>query len=280
MTEKYVKRCSVCINDERITPIFEVEGKLLCRECVKQLPHIPDKKKVRDELDKIMRSVDQAILAFSGGKDSVVAMYIAKEEYGVNLEAVMVDHGFIAEAAIENARKIAEYFNVPFKIIRADYTDIFRDALERGESPCSKCSDRTMSILRQYARKKGIKYIITGHELPFGGRPYKLMKGGVMQIRLLAMMPEEERFEILKRLPFEYPELPGYTTNCLILGVAIEQFCKKYGYSPEHRRLAALVRHGLMDKRRAEEKAKCIWVPEEQKRHVLKELGLNSGECI
>jgi len=273
-----VKKCSVCINDERIVPIFEVEGRFLCRECIKQLPHIPDKKKIREEVDRLMQSVDRAILAFSGGKDSVVALYLAVKKYGVDVEAVMVDHGFMAEEAKRNAQRIAEEFGVPFRVIKADYSDIFRDALERYESPCSRCSDRTMSLLRQYARERGIKYIITGHEIPFGGRPYRIMKGGILQIRLLSMMTEEERRSILKKLPFHYPELPGYTTNCLILGVAIERFCKKHGHSPEHRRLATMVRLGLMDRKRAEEEARCIEVPEEQRRYVLERLGLNTTE--
>ncbi len=271
-------RCSVCINDERIVPVTIVDGRPLCRECVKQLPHVPNRKKILEELDSIMEHVDRAVLAFSGGKDSVVALYIARERYGVDVDAVMVDHGFMAREAIENAKRIAEHFKVPFHVIRADYTDIFRDALSRGESPCSRCSDRTMSLLRQYAQENGYKYIITGHEIPFGGRPYRRMKNGILQIRILSMLSEEERMEILRQLPFRYPELPGYTTNCLVLGVAIERFCKKYGYSPEHRRLATLVRLGLMSRDRAEELASCVEVPEEQRRLVLERLGLNREE--
>jgi len=274
-----VKRCSVCINDERVVPIYEVEGKQLCRECVKQLPHLPEREKVQEDLERLMNEVDRALLAFSGGKDSVVALYLAVRQYKVDVEAVMVDHGFMAETAKENARRIAAYFGVPLTILRADYSDIFKDALERGESPCSRCSDRTMSLLRQYAKSKGIKYIITGHEIPFGGKPYRQMRGGILQIRLLSMMGEEERKKILEQLPFQYPELPGYTTNCLILGVAIERFCKKYGYSPEHRRLATLVRLGLMRRERAEEEARCTEVPDEQRRYVLERLGLNKKDA-
>ena len=181
---------------------------------------------------------------------------------------------------MENARRVAEYFGVPLTVIRADYSGLFRRALERGESPCSRCSERIMSAVRQHAKKEGVKYVITGHELPFGGRPYRPMKGGLLQIRLLAMMPESERMEILKRLPFEYPELPGYTTNCLILGVAVERFCRKYGYSPEHRRIATLVRHGLMDRERAEEVAACRPAPRWQVEYVLGRLHLNTGQGI
>jgi hypothetical protein len=131
-----------------------------------------------------------------------------------------------------------------------------------------------MEKLRKYAIKNGYRYIITGHELPFGHHPYRPMSGGVIQVRLLSMMTERERFEILKKLPFEFPELPGYTTNCLILGPALELYWEKHGHSFEHRRIAALVRYGLMSRERAERELQRPKVPEEQWKLVLRKLGL------
>ncbi len=273
-----LKRCEVCINDEGTARIEEVNGRFLCSECIKQLPHLPDPEKVRKELDEFMRGVDRAVLAFSGGKDSIVALHLARKRYNADIIAVMVDHGLMSEKAIENAKAIAEMYKVPLEIMRADFTDIFRDAIRRCESPCSRCSDRTMSLLRQYAREHGFRYIITGHELPFGSSAVRRMRGGIYQIRLLAMMPEQERMEILKRIGVELPELPGYTTNCLVIGVAGKLFCRKYGFSPEHRRLAALVRLGLMDRKRAEEMAKCPEPTKEQWNKVLNKLGIRESE--
>jgi len=271
-------RCSLCVNDERTARIDIVNGRPLCRECQIYLKHPIDKEKVRRELDELMKNVDRAIVAYSGGKDSVVALYLAKEVYGVpELEAVMIDHGLMAEEAIENAKRIAEYLGVPFKVLRHDYSDIFRNALLKGQSPCRACSKRTMEKLRKYALKNGYKYIITGHELPFGHHPYRLMSGGVVQIRLLSMMTEGERFEILRKLPFEFPELPGYTTNCLVLGPALALYWEKHDHSFEHRRIAALVRYGLISRERAERELKRPNVPEWQWNLVLGKLGLKDA---
>ena len=269
-------KCSLCVHDERTAKIDIVNGKPLCRECQIYLKHPIDREKIRRELEELMLEVDKAILAYSGGKDSVVALYLAKEVYKVpQIEAVMIDHGLMAGEAIENAKRISEHLDVPFTLLRYDYSDIFREALLKAQSPCRACSKRTMEKLRKYALRKGYKYIITGHELPFGHHPYRLMSGGVVQIRLLAMMKEEERFEILKKLPFEFPELPGYTTNCLVLGPALERYWEKHGHSFEQRRIAALVRYGLMSRERAEEELKRPTVPKEQWQFVLKRLGLN-----
>ena len=269
-------KCSLCVHDERTAKIDIVNGKPLCRECQIYLKHPIDREKIRRELEELMLEVDKAILAYSGGKDSVVALYLAKEVYKVpQIEAVMIDHGLMAGEAIENAKRIAEHLGVPFTLLRYDYSDIFREALLKAQSPCRACSKRTMEKLRKYALRKGYKYIITGHELPFGHHPYRFMSGGIVQIRLLAMMTEEERFEILKKLPFEFPELPGYTTNCLVLGPALELYWEKHGHSFEQRRIAALVRYGLMSRERAEEELKRPTVPKEQWQFVLKRLGLN-----
>ncbi|AIF70417.1 hypothetical protein PAP_10230 [Palaeococcus pacificus DY20341] len=222
-----------------------------------------------------MKKVDRAILAFSGGKDSTVALYLAKERYGVDVEAVMVDHGFMAKEAIENAKRIADHLGVPFTVLQYDYSDIFREALLKSQSPCKRCSSRTMKKLRKYALKKGMKYIITGHELPFGHHPYRLMSGGVVQIRLLTLMTEKERLSILEKLPFEFPKLYGYTTNCLMLGPALERYYEKRGYSFETRRIAALVRYGLMDKEKALKEVQKPKVPVEIKLKIYERLGLS-----
>jgi len=267
-------RCSLCIHDERTGKIDIVDGKPLCRECQDFLAHPPNKGKIRKELDDLMNEVDRAILGFSGGKDSSVALYLAKEKYQVDVEAVMIDNGFIAKEAIENARRVAEYLNVPLTILRYDYSDIFRTALLKAQSPCRACSKRTMEKLRKYALKKGIRYILTGHEIPFGHHPYRHLKGGILQIRLLTLMNEEERFRILRKLPFKFPELHGYTTNCLIIGAALERYYERRGYSFETRRIAALVRYGLMDRKRALEKVKKPEIPVEMKLMVCEKLGI------
>jgi len=269
-------KCSLCVNDERTAKIDIVNGKPICRECQVYLKHPIDRERVRKELEELMKDVNRAVVAYSGGKDSVVALYLAKKVYKVpELEAVMIDHGLMAEEAVENAKRIAEYLDVPFRVLRYDYSDIFRNALLKGQSPCRACSKRTMEKLRKYALRHGYKYIITGHELPFGHHPYRLMSGGVVQIRLLSMMTERERFEILRKLPFEFPELPGYTTNCLVLGPALELYWEKHGHSFEHRRIAALVRYGLMSRERAEEELRKPEIPEEQWKVVLEKLGLD-----
>ncbi|WP_297500994.1 ATP-binding protein [Thermococcus sp.] len=270
-------KCSLCVHDERTAKIDVIDGKPLCRECQVYLRYPIEREAVRRELEELMEKVDRAIVAYSGGKDSVVALYLTKEVYRVpELEAVMVDHGLMAGQAIENAERIAKHLGVQFTLLHYDYSDIFREALLNAQSPCRACSRRTMEKLRKYTLRKGYRYIITGHELPFGHHPHRLMSGGITQIRLLSMMTEEERFEILRKLPFEFLELPGYTTNCLVLGPALERYWGKHGHSFEQRRIAALVRYGLMSREKAEKELERPEVPEWQWELVRRKLDLNA----
>jgi len=162
----------------------------------------------------------------------------------------------MAKEAIENVKRIVEYLDVQFTILRYDYSDIFREALLKAQSPCRRCPKRIMKKLRKYALKKDVKYTITGHELPFDHPPYRLMPGGVVQIRLLSLMDKSKRVEILKKLLSEFLKLVGYTTNCLILDPTLEMCYEKHGFSFEYRRIAVLVRYGLLDKEKALEKVK------------------------
>lgn len=103
------------------------------------------------------------------------------------------------------------------------------------------------------------------------------MSGGIIQVRILSLMSEEERMKILKKLPVELPELPGYTSNCLILGPALQRFWERHGYSFEHRRIAALVRYGLLNKEKALKKVQKPEVPQWQWELVKKKLKLEDG---
>ena len=47
-----------------------------------------------------------AIVAFSGGKDSSYTLKLLVEDYGLNCLAVTIDNGFISEGAFKNCRTI------------------------------------------------------------------------------------------------------------------------------------------------------------------------------
>ncbi len=249
-------RCSICVLDERFSKIELIDGRYICRECLVFMKYPPDYDKMLREVEEVLfregNNYD-CILGLSGGKDSCVALKILVDRFKVRPLAVTVDTGFIDETAMDNCREVTDRLGVEWKIVKENFIDIYREAFERFKSPCRKCSRRILSILRLEAVKRGLNVIVSGHELPFGHSAIRLMKGNVKLVRILApfKMRESEKEKILRELGWIKPELPGYTTNCLVIGPAIVNFYNMHGYNFEIERIAALVRHGLLERKKA-----------------------------
>jgi tRNA(Ile)-lysidine synthase TilS/MesJ len=275
-------RCSSCVHTSKTKKIINYEGKPICVDCLTMLKYPPNFEKMKKEVEEILYNLKKeggkynCILAFSGGKDSVLALKLLREKFKLNPLCVMVDNKYVAKEAIENALNVTKYYNVDLMILNRDYTDLFEDAIKRGESPCRRCSRLILREVWRIAKMLGLKYVITGHELPFGHSAVRDMKEGIKIIRLLApyKFKEEEKYKMLEDLPWKKPNLGGYTTNCLVLGVALERFYDKYGFSFEIDRVATLVRLGLLSKERAKKALKKPEIPDEVYKDLRKR-GLN-----
>ena len=63
----------------------------------------------------------KVIVSLSGGRDSASCLGLAVDEYGAeNIQAVGFEYGSTHPCELDAAKKIAEYYNVPFKIISID----------------------------------------------------------------------------------------------------------------------------------------------------------------
>ncbi len=279
--------CEMCLNKGIISKIdskkskinlpkiINYNGKYICMECYYSLKYPRNFKKMRKEIEEIFSrnktmktkkyNKYDCILAFSGGKDSVVALYLLVRDFDVTPLCVLVDNNYMSKEAIENCYTIARYFNVDLMVLNRDYTKLFKEIISRGESPCRKCSEYIIRDIWKVAKTLDIDKIVTGHELPFGTSPFKKLKDNILMIRLLTgyKLTDKERYEILKKLPWKNPGLKGYTTNCLVLAPALKEFYKKHGFSFEYNRICAMVRYGLIDRRKALEVLKCPEVPDE-----------------
>ncbi|MCS3900461.1 tRNA(Ile)-lysidine synthase TilS/MesJ [Methanococcus voltae] len=267
---KYAE-CELCLHNSETRPMYEYNGKKLCIECINSLRFPRNFEKMSKELFDHLKAQKQknnkydCILGFSGGKDSVVALYLLINDLKMKPLCITVDNGYMAEESMENCKNIAKYFKVDWIVLNRDYTKFFNKMISRGESPCRICSDMNMHELWHFARQTNIDTIVTGHELPFGTTALRNMKKDITLARLLVgyKLSEKERYEILDKLPWKKPDLAGYTTNCLILGYALQEFYKKHHISFEYDRVSAMIRYGLMTKEEARSSLVCPKIPEE-----------------
>jgi tRNA(Ile)-lysidine synthase TilS/MesJ len=111
-------------------------------------------------------SAYDALMCYSGGKDSTYTLAILKEEYRLNVLAVSFDNGFLPEQTLENIKNVVEKLNVDHVLIKPrfdilagifDYcavNDVFPlKALERSSAICTSC----MGIIKYSALRMALE---------------------------------------------------------------------------------------------------------------------------
>lgn len=110
-----------------------------------------------------------AIVCFSGGKDSTYTMYMMKEKYGLNILAFTMDNGFVSPRTTDNIRIVLEAMNIDhmyykprFDILKRIFavsaqSNIYSPkAIERASVMCTSC----MNIIKFGAMRLALDYSI------------------------------------------------------------------------------------------------------------------------
>lgn len=176
------RRCKKCILSENYTPLNS-EG--ICAECVSPgsqqtlLKSVGAQIEMEAGLEKTFRGMPgsgggeyDAIILFSGGKDSCFLLYeLRKHHPDIRLLALTVDNHFLSPVAMTNvARTIAEFDvgHFTFKPSWPFVKKLFRRTLLSVEKeqhyPPSDLMDGNLTFLTAFklARKLQVPYIISG----------------------------------------------------------------------------------------------------------------------
>lgn len=183
---KAVKRCTKCILSENFPRIkFDDQG--ICNFCNNGLLHITDQKNVDDakkEVEKLFRKSDKAqteydaIVCYSGGKDSTYTLKLAVEKYKLRILSFTLDNGFISPVAFKNIEKVVSSLGVDHFTYRPSYQfmkNLFRvsafeniynpHTLTRISANCNSCISIVNMTALKTALEKNIPFILAGFTL-------------------------------------------------------------------------------------------------------------------
>ncbi len=117
-------------------------------------------KKYNDLLE-CLRTLDSAVIAFSGGVDSTFLLYAAKEALGDHVLAVTSASETIPERELEKTRELARHIGAKHKII---YTrEIAREDFRKNPpNRCYYCKEELIRELWNIAHSYHYKYVLEG----------------------------------------------------------------------------------------------------------------------
>lgn len=174
--------CAKCVLPETF-PGVQFDERGICNFCTIQEEEVDlDKKKkeLEKKFEKLLKdnrgkSSYDALVSYSGGKDSTYTLIILKEDYGLKLLAFTVDNGFLPEQTYRNIRNITEKLGVDHVFLKPSFPmlrKIFREcsseniyspaAMKRASAICTSC----MAIVRfsalRCALEKKIPFLVFG----------------------------------------------------------------------------------------------------------------------
>jgi hypothetical protein len=119
-----------------------------------------------------------AIMCFSGGKDSTYTLKLAVQKYGLRVLSFTLDNGFISPGAFQNINSVVEALGVDhftFKPSSKIFTEIIKTAafkkvfspgtLRRISSGCNACISIVNNTALRIALEKKIPLILAGFTL-------------------------------------------------------------------------------------------------------------------
>ena len=133
------------------------------------------RKTVRE--NKLVKGREKIVVAYSGGKDSAVTLFLMKKIFGKSnpIEALLVDEGIpkYRDKALAIAEKNCKKWKVPFKRFYFEkefgfsMVDVMKKTGAEKEigSTCSYCGVLRRKIMNQYAKEMNAGKLATGHNL-------------------------------------------------------------------------------------------------------------------
>jgi predicted PP-loop superfamily ATPase len=177
-------RCARCVLPETFPGIsFGDDGVCsICRAFAAREPSADSATRQRETLSRIVETSrvtaqrHDAVVAFSGGKDSTFLLYLLKKQFDLRLLAVTFDNGFLSDASFDNMRTVVAALGVDHVVVkyRQDHVNriflasalgrVYPDHLTKfGSGTCISCIRMVMTAALRTAVEERIPMVMLGN---------------------------------------------------------------------------------------------------------------------
>ena len=111
-------------------------------------------------LVEYLTSLSNIAVALSGGVDSSYLAYAAKQS-GIPCKAYTVKSQFVPQFELNDAKKIAEFIDIPLEIIDIDVL-AHDDVTSNPDNRCYYCKHHVFTTIGEYAKRDGFTVICDG----------------------------------------------------------------------------------------------------------------------
>ena len=105
-----------------------------------------------------LRDMGKVVIAYSGGVDSNFLLKVASDELGQNAIAVTI------HAMMDEAKEYTKQFGVKHEVIKVDNFDE-KGFIENSKKRCYYCKCAVFNMIKDYATKNDVKYVLDGTNL-------------------------------------------------------------------------------------------------------------------
>ncbi|ACO87210.1 phosphoadenosine phosphosulfate reductase family protein [Clostridium botulinum] len=171
-----VRRCKSCILPE-VPGHVELDSNGICNICNgdKRTINKENNSKKGCNLDyfkeKILfydkkNSKYNCVVSVSGGKDSIMTLYVAKKILNLNVLAIFIDNGFALPEMYDNLNNATDILNVDMMIFKtSDMIDIFKKCIESKKDIyyCRVCHTLLEYYIKSICVQNNINVILGGY---------------------------------------------------------------------------------------------------------------------